>query len=220
MTKLQAVLFDLDGTLLDSARDFHRILSGMLDKTHPALPFELLRPHVSEGARAMVCRAFNASPDDPATLPLVERFLNAYQDNPTASGALFTGIPPLLDWLDLRNIPWGIVTNKSERFASLILAHLELDSRCKTLVCPEHVTHPKPNPEALLLGCRQLNSLPAQTLYIGDHQRDIEAGKNAGMPTIACGYGYIGTDEDPASWQATHLVTDTQELRALLESLL
>jgi len=220
MKAFHAVLFDLDGTLLDSALDFHHIIAQMLQQRgRTSLDLPELRPHVSQGARAMISAAFQLPAEDAETDRLLEEFLTLYGQQPAQHSRLFDGIETILSWLEARAIPWGIVTNKPEHFSRPILTTLGLDQRCASLICPEQVTHTKPDPEALLLACRELRRTPAETLYVGDHRRDIEAGQRAGMRTIACGYGYIPAQDDPARWHSTHLVRDTQELARLLESL-
>lgn len=220
MNTYRAVLFDLDGTLLDSLLDFHHIIDHMLrQRGHASLDPLALRLHVSQGARAMISAAFQLPAEDAETDRLLEEFLTLYGQNPARHSRLFDGIETILSWLEAHTLPWGIVTNKPEHFSRPILTALGLAERCACLICPEQVTHTKPDPESLLLACNELHRTPAETLYVGDHRRDIEAGQRAGMRTIACGYGYIPAQEDPAHWHSTHLIRDTQELARLLESL-
>lgn len=220
MPGYQAVLFDLDGTLLDSSPDFYHIISRMLEEAHrpPIDPMDF-RQQVSLGGRAMVSHAFGLPSDSAETEALLAEFLQRYALQPLVHGQLFAGLDRLLLWLDRQRLPWGIVTNKAERFSRPILESLGLAQRCASLICPEQVSCIKPDPEPLLLACKQLGLAPEQALYVGDHQRDVEAGRRAGMRTIACGYGYIPPGEDPGDWQSTHLVQDTQALVELLESL-
>lgn len=217
MSRYQAVLFDLDGTLLDSALDFYWVIDKMLaDRSQPPVDRISFRQYVSEGARAMVCCAFSLPADSPETELLLQEFLTLYRQHLMVEATLFTGLDAVLEDLEQRQIPWGIVTNKPERFCHTILDRLNVNSRCATLICPEHVKQRKPDPESLLLACQQIHCEPARTLYLGDHQRDIEAGRRAGMTTVACCWGYLHADDDPASWGADHIIEDTRELGALL----
>lgn len=220
MAGYSAVLFDLDGTLLDTALDFYWIADRMrASRGLGPIARPDFRERVSDGSRAMVGNAFGLSGNEPEFESLLEEFLDLYARHMMVESRLFDGIEPLLDWLDSRGIKWGIVTNKPERFSRRIIQHLDLETRCASLVCPENVKQRKPDPEALLLACREIGCEPARTLYVGDHQRDIEAGHRAGMTTIGCLYGYIHADEDPRQWNGEHLVHDTHELHALLKYL-
>jgi len=208
-----AVLFDLDGTLLDSAPDFFRLLNQMLSERQlPELDSTKVRQQISNGAAAMIQCAFNIDPSDPQSEPLRLQFLERYQQTPAQASRLFEGMETLLLWLEQQQIPWGIVTNKPEKFCRIILRKLKLDTRCSTLICPEHVTQSKPHPEGLLKACSELNSRPQNSIYIGDHRRDIEAGINAGMTTVAALYGYL-TDTDHADdWHADQQINHPQQL--------
>ena len=131
----------------------------------------------------------------------------------------FAGIAELLDWLDREQLRWGIVTNKPRRYTEPLLERLGLAQRSHVTLCPDDVLHSKPDPEALLLACSRLGCSPGQSIYIGDHQRDIDAGKNAGMRTVAANYGYIADQQQTADWQADFYVDCASELPALLQSL-
>ncbi|SEG71365.1 HAD family hydrolase [Marinobacterium lutimaris] len=217
MPGYRAVLFDLDGTLLDSALDFYWVIDKMLaDRNLPAVDRASFRQYVSDGARAMICNAFSLKTHAPETEPLLTEFLNLYQQNLMIEAQLFTGLDTTLNQLEQHGIPWGIVTNKPERFCHTIIEKLGFSDRCATLVCPEHVKQRKPDPESLLLACQQVQCEPSEALYLGDHQRDIEAGRRAGMTTVACSWGYLHSSDDPASWGADHIIADTRELGALL----
>lgn len=219
MSGIRAVLFDLDGTLLDTAPDFQRIINE-IGNLHgrPPVTLPLVRQHASEGARAMLRLAFSDATDVQMN-QLQTEFLDRYAAEPVRNSILFPGIDDTLNWLEQQQIHWGIVTNKSKRFAEPILHALTLTERCACLICPEHVSQPKPHPEALLLACERLQQPPVNTLYLGDHQRDIEAGRRAGMPTLACTYGYLHPNDRPATWCADHQVSDARELRPLLQCL-
>lgn len=218
---IRAVLFDLDGTLLDSALDFIAILQRMrAEHSLPAMDEQLIRQRVSAGAAAMVALALEAEPEDAGFDVLKEEFLQRYSQHYCTHSCLFAGLPELLEQLEDRQVAWGIATNKPEQFARPILHSLQLQHRAATLVCPEHVKRVKPAPDMLLLACEQLDISPQQTIYLGDDQRDIQAATAAHMPSIAVGYGYHGPDENPQDWGATHYVKDTAQLTATLLSLL
>ena len=213
-----AVLFDLDGTLLDTAPDFIRCLNQLRQHHGLApLPPEHIRRSVSNGARALIRVGFGLEPDHPDYLEKHTAFLDLYETGVAVETRLFEGMDTLLQALEQRHIPWGIVTNKPVRFAAPLVEALGLDQRCSVLVCPDHVSQRKPHPEALILACRQLGAPPAQAVYVGDHERDIEAGRNAGMTTIAVRYGYIEAPETVDLWQADLVVDTVSDLANLLQ---
>lgn len=217
---LQAVLFDLDGTLLDSALDFHAIINEMRGAHHlPAITAGPLRSVVSDGARAMLQHSFADYPDADLNT-LLDNFLLRYQQQPCRYSRLFADIPELLAQLTQIAIPWGVVTNKPVHFCQPIMQQLQLTQHCRVLICPEHVRTPKPAPDALLLACQQLNAAPEQCLYVGDHQRDIAAGKAAGMMTVGALYGYINGQDNPANWHADYYINHPFELCPLVHKLL
>ncbi|MGO1748910.1 MAG: HAD family hydrolase [Marinobacter sp.] len=212
------VLFDLDGTLIDTAPDFIRCLN-QLRQQHglPALPAEDIRRSVSNGARAMVRVGFGLEPEHPDYLAKHTAFLDLYEEGVAVETCLFEGMNPLLQSLEQRGIPWGIVTNKPVRFAAPLVQALGLAERCASLVCPDHVTDRKPHPEALFLACKQIGADPALAVYVGDHERDIEAGRNANMKTIAVRYGYIEEPETVDLWQADIIADTVNDLAKLLQ---
>ena len=213
-----AVLFDLDGTLIDTAPDFIRCLNE-LRQSHQldALPPEFIRRSVSNGARAMIRIGFGLEQDQEGYTELHTAFLDLYEEGVAVETRLFEGMNEILRTLESRGIPWGIVTNKPERFAVPLIAALGLAERCATLICPDHVIHRKPHPEALLLACREINAAPEQAIYVGDHERDIEAGRNAGMHTVAVRYGYIEEPETVDFWQANQVADTVDHLAKLLQ---
>jgi phosphoglycolate phosphatase len=213
-----AVLFDLDGTLIDTAPDFIRCLNQLREQHGlPALPAEHIRRSVSNGARAMVRVGFGLEPDHPDYLEKHTAFLDLYEAGVAVETSLFEGMDELLKTLEARGIPWGIVTNKPARFALPLIEALDLADRCAALVCPDHVTQRKPHPEALILACRQMGTEPGTAIYVGDHERDIEAGRNAGMKTIAVRYGYIEQPESVDLWQADLIADTVTDLAKLLQ---
>ncbi|WOD10141.1 HAD-IA family hydrolase [Pseudomonas sp. NyZ704] len=214
---LTSVLFDLDGTLLDTVDDFMAIILAMRqERGLPPVDAIRIRDRVSDGSVGMLSSAFNMQPTDPGFEALREEFLQRYDLALAVHTRPFDGIPELLDWLDGQGMPWGVVTNKLSRFSIPLLAAMGLADRCHALVCPDQISHGKPHPEPLLKACVQMGVEPRHSVYIGDHLRDILAGKAADMPTIAALYGYIPPGEDPAGWQATHSVRSPAELRPWL----
>ncbi|MEH6651168.1 MAG: HAD-IA family hydrolase [Motiliproteus sp.] len=208
-----AILFDLDGTLLDTAPDFFRILNQMrAEQQLIGIDYEPVRQQVSNGAAAMIRTAFNIDNNHPDFGQLQQTLLDRYQQSPVQDSALFNGMPELLDWLEQHQIHWGIVTNKPERFCNPILEALQLQQRCAILICPDHTEHRKPHPEGLLKACSKLGIQPQQCIYVGDHRRDIEAGINANMTTVAALYGYIDQQDPPKKWQADLQIQSPSEL--------
>lgn len=217
---LHAVLFDLDGTLLDTAPDFHWVVNQLLrEHDRPTVSYEFLRGHVSNGARAMVSAAFDLDPEHPNFTALHQRMLALYLSHLDVDTVPFQGIAALLDWLDARQIPWGVVTNKPELYTLPVMSGLKLDTRAACIICPDHVTERKPHPEALLLACDQIGCDSRYCVYIGDHQRDIECGRRAGMLTIGALYGYIDNETNTDEWQADHYVNCADALQPLLQSI-
>ncbi|MBU1488941.1 MAG: N-acetylmuramic acid 6-phosphate phosphatase MupP [Gammaproteobacteria bacterium] len=219
--RLRAVLFDMDGTLLDSAPDFIAICQAMrAERGLPAIADKLVRDQVSGGARAMIATAFALPPEDAAFEPLRLEFLERYQEHCAVLTRPFDGIDALLADIEAAHLRWGVATNKPVRFAEPIMQQLGLAERCATLVCPDHVSQSKPDPEMLLLACRQLELQPTEILFIGDDARDIEAGRAAGCRTAAVTYGYIHPDDNPRHWGADVVVDHPLELRTVLDQAL
>ncbi len=215
---LTSVLFDLDGTLLDTAEDFMAIILSMRqDRGLPPTDALRIRDRVSDGSVGMLSCAFDMLPSAPGFDALREEFLQRYDQALAVHTQPFAGMPVLLDWLDEQGLPWGVVTNKLSRFSVPLMAAMGLSERCHSLICPDQVSHSKPHPEPLLKACVEMGVNPADSVYVGDHLRDILAGRAAGMPTIAALYGYIPPGEDPSQWQATHSVKSPAELRPWLE---
>lgn len=221
MSTDSAVLFDLDGTLLDTAPDFVRCLNQLRRELALApMPDEELRRSVSNGARAMIEAGFGLTPEDADYADRHGAFLDLYEAGIAEETRLFPGMEEVLAWLETHRIPWGVVTNKPARFTLPLLAALALDQRCGVVVCPDHVAQRKPHPESMCLACRTLGARPEASVYVGDHLRDIDAGRNAGMTTIAARYGYIDDPAEVASWRADHVVDSATELAVLLPRLL
>lgn len=215
-----SVLFDLDGTLIDTAPDFHWVINQLLaEENREPVSYQFLRHYVSNGARAMVEAAFEFKEGEDEFKRLHTRMLEIYLSHLDVDSELFPGMEDFLNWLEDNKIPWGVVTNKPELYTTPVMQGLGLAERAKSIICPDHVENRKPHPEALYLACNQLNVPPENSVYIGDHIRDIEAGKRAAMTTIAASYGYLNENEDAKDWQADHTVCCATELKPLLQSL-
>lgn len=219
--RLRAVLFDMDGTLLDTAPDFIAICQAMLaERGLPAVPDKLIRDEVSGGAKAMVAATFAMSPDAERFEALRLEFLERYQRDCAVHSKLFDGMAELLADIEKANLIWGVVTNKPVRFAQPIMDQLGLSQRSALLICPDHVTRSKPDPEPLTLACKMLDLDPASVLFVGDDLRDIESGRDAGTKTAAVRYGYIHPNDNPDHWGADVVVDHPLELRKVLDSAL
>lgn len=219
--RLRAVLFDMDGTLLDTAPDFIAICQAMLaERGFPAVDDKLIRDEISGGAKAMVAATFAISPTAEEFEALRLEFLERYQRDCAVHSKLFDGMAELLADIEKANLIWGVVTNKPVRFAQPIMEQLGLSERSALLICPDHVTNSKPDPEPLILACKMLDLDPASVLFVGDDLRDIESGRDAGTKTAAVRYGYIHPNDNPDHWGADVVVDHPLELRKVLDSAL
>lgn len=217
---IDAILFDLDGTLLDTAYTLlHAINLALAEHQRPLIDYKNFRRHVSGGADAMVSYAFNIDRDHHQFIELKEQCLNHYANNLTTDMHYFDGIEAVLDYLDREQIPWGIVTNKSTRFTLPTLKALGLDQRSQTVVMADTLKHMKPHPEPLLHACEQLGTNPANTLYVGDYETDVIASRAAGMPCIAVTYGYYPGHMNPHDWSADKTIDHADELLKHLHQL-
>ena len=221
---MKAVLFDLDGTLIDTAADFIRIIQDMCrDKPCEIVAADLIRTQVSEGARAMVKLVYpELHSEDPLFLAHRQRFLDLYGQDIAVETDLFDGMYALLERLESQNIPWGIVTNKPRWLSEALLKALHLNERCAVLVCPEDVRQTKPDPEPMYLAAQKLHLDPKDCIYVGDHPRDIDAGRYAQMYTILAAYGYLPVQhkDDLTAWQADCIVNTVFELDQVIQQLL
>lgn len=211
------VLFDLDGTLVDSAPD----LAGAGDEMRvarglPALGIEHFRPMVGSGARGMVGRAFGVSPGEPEFIALRDEFLQRYEQRMTRETRVFAHMEPVLDALEAAARPWGVVTNKATRFADPLTRALRLQQRAAALVCGDTTPHSKPHPEPLLEAARRIGVPASSCIYVGDDLRDVQAGRAAGMTTVVAAWGYLGAGEPIEAWGADHVVHMADDLLKLL----
>ena len=212
-----AVLFDLDGTLIDSAPDLAGAANEMrAARGLPMLPFEHFRPMVGTGARGMLGRCLGVAPGDPDFGALREEFLARYEARMTRETRVFEAMQPVLDALQARAVPWGIVTNKAARFSEPLVAALGLHLQAATLVSGDTTPHAKPHPAPLLEAARRMDTIATDCIYVGDDLRDIEAGRAAGMATVAAAWGYLGEGEHIEAWGADHIIQSPAELLTLL----
>ena len=215
---LRCLLFDLDGTLADTAPDLAHALN-LLRAEHrmPSLPFETIRPFVSHGATALIKLGFTAQPDTEEFAALRERFLAIYRDCLSVHTRLFPGIADLLDALEGRGIKWGIVTNKPSWLTEPLVADLGLRTRAACVVSGDTTENRKPHPEPMLHACQACGVTARECLYVGDARRDIEAGRNAGMRTLIALFGYLGEADDPAEWAADGMVAEPHDILSWLD---
>jgi 2-phosphoglycolate phosphatase len=217
--QVQAVLFDLDGTLIDSAPDLGAAADKMrLDRGLPSLPLEQYRPMAGAGARGMLGIAFGLTPQDPTFPDLREEFFRNYESAMTERTRIFDGVPELIAALAQRGLPWGVVTNKSMRFTAPLTRCMPLFATAGAVVGGDTTAHAKPHPAPLLEAARQLGLEPAGCIYVGDDERDVQAGRAAGMPTVAATYGYLGRNAEVLHWGADALIAEPLALLALLHS--
>ena len=213
----KGIFFDLDGTLADTAPDLVAAANQLLIARNLApKQYEVLRPCASAGARGLIGGAFGIDPDHPDFIPLRDEFFTNYEKALLVNSVLFDGVEHLLDQLDGAKLPWGIVTNKSERFTNPLTDLMGLRQRAASTVSGDTTPYSKPHPEPILHAARLANVDPASSVYIGDDIRDIVAGKAAGMKTIAAAYGYCGCEEPPEAWGADYLVRHPQELLEII----
>jgi N-acetyl-D-muramate 6-phosphate phosphatase len=214
---IRAVLFDLDGTLIDSAPDLAGAANDMrVARGLAPYPLAHFRPMVGAGARGMVGRAFDVAPAAPQFAALRDEFLQRYEARMTQLTRVFPAMLPLLEALGAQAMPWGIVTNKAARFSEPLVLALGLSGRAATLVSGDTTPHAKPHPEPLLEAARRLRVEPASCVYVGDDLRDVQAGRFAGMTTVAVAWGYLGLGETIEAWGADHIVQTPRQLLHLL----
>jgi phosphoglycolate phosphatase len=213
---IQAVLFDLDGTLADTAPDLTYALNRVRGaRGLPPLPLATTRPVASQGARGLIGAGFSIHPGDPGYDALRDEFLAVYAENLCRETRLFAGIPELLDRLEARALPWGVVTNKAERFTFPLLDLLKVRSRSACVIGGDTTGKIKPHPDPLLAASRAIGLAPQSCIYLGDDRRDVEAGQAAGMKTAIAKWGYLN-GQDPENWNADHMIEAPRDLLRIL----
>jgi phosphoglycolate phosphatase len=219
MTDIRTILFDLDGTLADTAPDLAYALNTLLQEQGRAtLAYERIRPEASHGAKALLRLGFGLAPGDAGYDALRTRFLEIYAANLTRETRLFDGMPQLLADIRARGMNWGIVTNKPKSLTDPLVEQLGIRRDAVCVVSGDTTANSKPHPEPMLHACRAAGSRPDQCLYVGDAARDIEAGRVAGMQTLVALFGYINTHDDPDSWGADGMIRHPREVLDWLAS--
>jgi phosphoglycolate phosphatase len=215
---VRAVLFDLDGTLIDSAPDLGAAADKMrVDRGLPSLPLEKYRPMAGAGARGMLGIAFGMTPDAPDYDAMREEFFVNYENAMTERTVIFEGVPALIASLLELGIKWGVVTNKSMRFTGPLTRQIPFFRSAGAIIGGDSTPHAKPHPEPLFEAARRLKLKPQQCIYVGDDERDVIAGRAAGMGTVAATYGYLGSNADVYVWQADAHIAGPLELLPLLK---
>ena len=215
---IQAVLFDLDGTLIDSAPDLGAAADEMrTDRGMVSISQERYRPMAGAGARGMLGVAFDITPDAPEFEALKEEFFVKYENRMLDNTLAFDGVAQLIAALTAAGVSWGVVTNKSARFTDPLTAAMPLFATAGAVVSGDTTPFSKPHPEPLFEAARRLRVDPAACMYVGDDERDIVAGRAAGMRTVAAVYGYMGAQADATRWQADAMISFPMELMALLQ---
>ena len=216
----EAVLFDLDGTLVDTAPDFVIAVNQLRHSQQlESLPAASITEHVSNGSIALTQHALNITTEHAQFASLRQALLDNYLNCIGQYSALYNGLDDLLQRLNNAAIPWGIVTNKPIAYAQPLIEKLQLADSCNVLICPDHVAQVKPHPEGLFMAAKKINCDASAIAYIGDHDRDIEAGRAAGMKTIAAAYGYFGNEQNIVDWRADSIAKHPQDIHSTLERL-
>lgn len=215
--KIRAVMFDLDGTLLDTAPDFVAVVNQLLVENEcEELPEDVIRNCVSNGSKALVKLAFQIEESHDQFNDLRNRLLELYTDHIAVLTKPFPGIVDLLSNLESSNIAWGIATNKPAAYTTPLMEKLNMQPPPAVVICPDHVQHTKPAPESLYVAAKALGCEPDEIIYIGDHERDIQCGQSAGSITIAAAYGYVG-DENIDAWKADYRVNHAREIWPIIQ---
>jgi len=218
MPEIKAVLFDLDGTLADTAPDLGYALN-VQRRLHnlPPLSDAAIRPQASHGAKGLLKLGFNLTPQDASFNAMREEYLKLYETHICLHTRLFSGMPELLSQLEQRGIAWGVVTNKPARFTAPLLDRLHLTERAVCIISGDTTANAKPHPEPLLTAAMEAGVTPAQCLYVGDAERDVEAALAAGMTVVIANYGYIGAEDHPDKWGAHGSIDTPMDIISHLE---
>jgi phosphoglycolate phosphatase len=213
MTRLKTVLFDLDGTLVDTAPDLAETLNRLLQRHgQPTRSLESIRPYVSHGTIGMLGFAFGLTKEDPAFAQMRSEFLDIYENHLCHQSMLFAGMEDVLEFIEKLGLSWGVVTNKPDFLTRPLMRELGLEQRSICIISGDTLTVSKPDPAPMLYAAELAGNTPGQCVYVGDAERDIEAGKRAGMRTLVAAYGYIEPHDDPQAWQADGHIAHPLEL--------
>jgi len=208
-----AMLFDLDGTLVDTAPDLAFALNSLLQQQgFKPLPYEVIRPVASHGSPGLLSLGFGINTGHSDYSSLQQQFLQLYQDNIARETALFEGMEKVISSLESANIPWGVITNKPAFLTEPLLDKLNLTHRAACIVSADTTPHSKPHPAPMLHACEIINHRPEECIYIGDAKRDIDAGKNVNMQTITAAYGYLAENDQPENWLADAIIDHPSDL--------
>ena len=214
---IKAILFDFDGTLADTASDLgHALNRQRIARGLPELPIAQIRSQASAGSRGLLGLGFNIKPGDSEYESMRDEFLDFYTQRLCHDTCLFPGVDELLNQLETRNLPWGIVTNKPARFAHPLIQMLGLAQRVACVICGDETANTKPHPEPLLTASNKMAIAPANCIYLGDDIRDVQASLAADMQPIVARYGYLGNDQPPETWGARYLIDHPKELLTYL----
>lgn len=214
---MKAVLFDLDGTLVDTAPDLGFALNLQLQKYGKSpLADAAIRPFASHGSKGLLGLGFGITPEDANFIEMRDEYLDIYESVLTRSPVLFEGMQATLEAISARGFHWGIVTNKPGRFTIPLVKSLDLYRNAVCVISGDDAPQPKPSPETLLLACKRAQIIPEECMYIGDAERDIEAGRAAGMKTVVAMYGYIDKKDKPLAWGANEVITTPQDILKLI----
>ena len=215
---ISSVFFDLDGTLADTAPDLAAALNQILqEQNKPALPLDTIRPAVSLGGNAMIKLAFAIEEDDSDFTDFRQRFLEIYHERLHQDTHVFPGIEDVLEYIEAKNMIWGVVTNKPEWLTLPVMEQLKLTQRAACIISGDSTEFRKPHPGPMLHACEVTQCDPITSLYVGDALRDIEAGRAAGMKTLVADYGYIAKNENPEVWDADGSISEPEEIIDWLE---
>ncbi|MCW8910761.1 MAG: HAD-IA family hydrolase [Gammaproteobacteria bacterium] len=219
MSKIKTVLFDLDGTLIDTAPDMANALNILLtEENKPVMSFQAIRPVVSNGSVALVKLGFGDHIEDEQLARLKARYLEIYQQHLCEDSVLFDGMDKLLNHIEQQNMNWGVVTNKPGWLTDPLMEQMGLFDRAACVVSGDTTTNRKPHPEPMYHACLAAGSKPFECIYVGDHRRDIEAGNNAGMKTIVALFGYINDEDNTDNWGADISINHPDEIIEHLKS--
>ena len=217
MPTIKTILFDLDGTLIDTAPDMANALNILLNEEGcKILKHETIRPVVSNGSVALVELGFPELKCGDTKERLKKRYLDIYEEKLCVDSVLFPGMEKLLETIEKQNMNWGVVTNKPGWLTEPLMLQIGLTERASCIISGDTTNNRKPHPEPMYLACKESNSKPENCIYIGDAERDIQAGKNAGMKTVLANYGYIGEWETPKDWGADFEIDNPEEVLKFL----